>query len=191
MGRIETRKKILEGAFECFSTSDFHDVKMIEIARQAGVGKGTVYEYFESKEELYYQLFNFMLETYLQEMEDVAALKIPVKERIVALYEKQIRFSEEMRDTGKGMRMMEQMWIMKRDRPFKNIGESIMALFKKLIELGVKEGSIRENMPMQEMQMMLVIGLPALCHTPFDEKMDPHGRASRYVEMIFDGIGIA
>ncbi len=179
----------MEGAFECFSTSDFHDVKMIDIARQAGVGKGTVYEYFESKDVLYRQLFDYILETYLQQMREATVLDIPVKERIIALYETQIRLSMEMRARVKGLRLMEKIWSLKRDRPFQDIGESIMELFQQLIDKGIEEGSIKKDVPKQELQRLLAIGLPVLCHGPFEEDMDPHGRAGQYVEMLFDGIG--
>jgi AcrR family transcriptional regulator len=189
MGKIETRRKILEGAFECFSASDFHDVKIIDIARQAGVGKGTVYEYFESKEVLYQQLFEYILDTYLQQMREATVLEIPVKERLIAIYETQIRLSEEMRARVKGLRLMEKIWSLKKDRPFQDIGESIMELFGQLIEKGIEDGSIRKDVPKQELQRLLAIGLPVLCHGPFEEDMDPRGRATQYVEMLFAGIG--
>ena len=35
-----------------FSDSDITKITVSEIAKEAGIGKGTVYEYFESKEEI-------------------------------------------------------------------------------------------------------------------------------------------
>ncbi|MCF6093632.1 TetR/AcrR family transcriptional regulator [Microaerobacter geothermalis] len=46
------RESILYSAFNIFSEKGFHMTKIEEIAQHAGVGKGTVYEYFSSKEEL-------------------------------------------------------------------------------------------------------------------------------------------
>lgn len=43
---------IVEAALELFKEKGFAAVRIADIARQAGVGKGTVYEYFSSKEEL-------------------------------------------------------------------------------------------------------------------------------------------
>lgn len=47
------RDQILGGAREVFLASGFDGASMGEIARQAGVSKGTLYVYFESKEDLF------------------------------------------------------------------------------------------------------------------------------------------
>lgn len=50
----EKRLTILEAAAEVFSKKDFHEVLTDEIAAEAGVGKGTIYRYFRSKNDLYF-----------------------------------------------------------------------------------------------------------------------------------------
>src|SRR6266568_3611424 len=47
------RRQIIEGARRVFLTQGFDAASMGEIARAAGVSKGTLYVYFESKEELF------------------------------------------------------------------------------------------------------------------------------------------
>jgi TetR/AcrR family fatty acid metabolism transcriptional regulator len=49
----ETRLAILRCADEIFSEREFHEVLTDDIARRLGIGKGTIYRYFGSKEELY------------------------------------------------------------------------------------------------------------------------------------------
>lgn len=51
--KIQLRNKIIEGAKAVFSKQDFEDTTMEQIAIEAGVGLGTAYNYFKSKEELY------------------------------------------------------------------------------------------------------------------------------------------
>src|SRR5438132_14158471 len=53
--REETAKcrQIIDGARAVFLAQGFDAASMGEIARQAGVSKGTLYVYFESKEELF------------------------------------------------------------------------------------------------------------------------------------------
>ena len=56
MSRTRTAEKheeILEAAAGVFGSRPFHDVAVDDIAAAAGVGKGTIYRYFASKEELY------------------------------------------------------------------------------------------------------------------------------------------
>ncbi|MDR6953513.1 AcrR family transcriptional regulator [Ancylobacter sp. 3268] len=49
----EKRRQILDGASDVFLASGFDGASMGEIARAAGVSKGTLYTYFASKEELF------------------------------------------------------------------------------------------------------------------------------------------
>jgi AcrR family transcriptional regulator len=48
------RRKIVAAAVKLFSEQLFHKVHLDQVAQAAGVGKGTVYIYFKSKEDLYY-----------------------------------------------------------------------------------------------------------------------------------------
>lgn len=47
------RQAIVEAAEAVFAQADFHEVLTDDIAARAGIGKGTLYRYFRSKEELY------------------------------------------------------------------------------------------------------------------------------------------
>jgi AcrR family transcriptional regulator len=47
------RETITQRAIELFASRDFHTVQMDEIAEAAGVSKGTLYNHFHSKEDLY------------------------------------------------------------------------------------------------------------------------------------------
>jgi len=49
----EKRRQIIAGAREAFLARGFDAASMGEIAREAGVSKGTLYAYFESKEALF------------------------------------------------------------------------------------------------------------------------------------------
>lgn len=49
----ETRAAIVRCAAGVFSKREFHEVLTDEIAEEIGIGKGTLYRYFRSKEDLY------------------------------------------------------------------------------------------------------------------------------------------
>jgi AcrR family transcriptional regulator len=49
----ETRLAIIRCASDIFSEREFHEVLTDDIAQRLGIGKGTIYRYFGSKEELY------------------------------------------------------------------------------------------------------------------------------------------
>ncbi len=46
------KQDILEASIRVFARLGIANTKMIDIAREAGIGKGTIYEYFRSKQEI-------------------------------------------------------------------------------------------------------------------------------------------
>jgi len=51
------KQEILQAAIKVFSRLGIPNTNMIDIAREAGIGKGTIYEYFRSKEEIINETF--------------------------------------------------------------------------------------------------------------------------------------
>ena len=54
--KVITREAIIQAAIEVFSKKDFKTASISEIARKAGVADGTIYQYFKSKEELFFSI---------------------------------------------------------------------------------------------------------------------------------------
>jgi AcrR family transcriptional regulator len=54
----ERATRLLDVAARLFGTQRFHEVRMDDVASEAGVGKGTIYRYFEDKDELYLALLD-------------------------------------------------------------------------------------------------------------------------------------
>lgn len=55
-GKVERRRRILDAARRVFARRGFAATRMSDVATQAKVGKGTLYEYFRGKEELFANL---------------------------------------------------------------------------------------------------------------------------------------
>jgi uroporphyrinogen III methyltransferase/synthase len=56
------RTKIIEAASILFSRKSYHEVMMEEVAKLASIAKGTVYNYYSSKEELYFSIMKGRME---------------------------------------------------------------------------------------------------------------------------------
>lgn len=54
--KLERREAILIAALELLAKDDYHDISIARIAHKAGVAKGTIFLYFQTKEELFLQL---------------------------------------------------------------------------------------------------------------------------------------
>jgi TetR/AcrR family fatty acid metabolism transcriptional regulator len=50
------RESIIQAAIEVFSKKDFKNANISEIAQKAGIADGTIYQYFKSKEDLFFSI---------------------------------------------------------------------------------------------------------------------------------------
>jgi AcrR family transcriptional regulator len=67
------RQRILDAATAVFAERDFHRVLVSEVAARAGVGKGTVYLYFPTKDDLHRAALEGSLQRLADEIEERAA----------------------------------------------------------------------------------------------------------------------
>lgn len=67
--RKESKQHILDAALLLFAQNGFHHTSISEIAKEASISKGLLYNYFESKDDLLKQI----VETALQTGDDFAA----------------------------------------------------------------------------------------------------------------------
>jgi AcrR family transcriptional regulator len=51
-----TRQLVLDAGLDCFAVAGFHETVMEDIAAKAGVSRGTLYQYFASKEAIFLEL---------------------------------------------------------------------------------------------------------------------------------------
>ncbi len=91
------RSDIVKAAIDVFSRKGYHNTRMEEIALVAGAGKGTIYEYFDGKLELFQEI----LSTGWQAFEENTALEkiesLPIEELLQGLIYSHLRFFEEHR----------------------------------------------------------------------------------------------
>lgn len=64
------RERILEAAAELFSQKNYHEVMMEDVARLTEIAKGTVYNYFTSKEELYFSIMKIRMEKLINSLNE-------------------------------------------------------------------------------------------------------------------------
>lgn len=64
------RRKIIESASTLFSKKSYHEVMMEDVAKLSSIAKGTVYNYFNSKEELYFSIMNMRMEKLIDSLKE-------------------------------------------------------------------------------------------------------------------------
>jgi AcrR family transcriptional regulator len=91
--KIERRDAILAAAIEEFSASGFAATRLDDVAKRAGIAKGTIYLYFRDKESLFLELVRTMLGPSVGAIEKAPMVDLPVRvavENIVDLFVREI-----------------------------------------------------------------------------------------------------
>lgn len=78
----ERREQILNAASLVFARRGFHLSRMDDIASEAGVSKGTLYWYFEGKDDLIQSLLDRMLAQELAQAETFLEMDLPAREKL-------------------------------------------------------------------------------------------------------------
>jgi len=68
--RADTLSRIEKAVLSLFSTRDFHEVTLLDVAKEAHVSLQTIYKYFGSKEVLVYAMLDVMLGRLAERMID-------------------------------------------------------------------------------------------------------------------------
>ncbi len=78
--REERTQQIMEAALEVFALNGFHKASISEIAKEAGISKGLLYNYFHNKEELLTNVMTegikYLLRAYSLESNDSGASQL-------------------------------------------------------------------------------------------------------------------
>jgi len=75
-------RAILDVALRLFSQHGYRGTSMEDIAHHAGLGKGTLYLYFESKEALFRDLCEYVCDYVMAHVREAALLDAPYAQRI-------------------------------------------------------------------------------------------------------------
>lgn len=101
----DRRGQLLSAAVRVFGRKGFHRAKIEEIAVEAGLGKGTVYEYFSSKQELFTEMLRESGRLYLEKLRGAigpaGAAGLPIKEALRAIIQAHLEFIEENRELAR------------------------------------------------------------------------------------------
>ncbi len=81
--REEKRIEIIQAAVNVFSEYGFDRAKMDYIAKEAGIGKGTIYEYFESKEDLFDKMIQYSIESFRIGLKKIMDQKKSIEEKLI------------------------------------------------------------------------------------------------------------
>ena len=87
------REAILSAALDEFSQQGFEAARLDDVAKRAGVAKGTIYLYFSDKEALFQELIRTMLTPVVGSIEAMGAVDLPMRvlaERLIDVFVREV-----------------------------------------------------------------------------------------------------
>jgi AcrR family transcriptional regulator len=97
----ETRQAILKAAVELFAEKGFEGTSIEDLARAAGVGKGTVYGYFQDKNEIFLAFCDEEIDYAFAVLAEKNDPDAPLLEQLMTLFMTQFRFVTQNREFGR------------------------------------------------------------------------------------------
>lgn len=97
----QTRKAIIDAAIRLFAEKGFEHTSMDELARAAGVGKGTIYGYFKTKEQIFLAYCEAEIDYAFAALDRKLDEKAPLVDQLVAQMMGQLTFVTANREFGR------------------------------------------------------------------------------------------
>lgn len=143
----DKRERIREAAIRVFSEKGFSEARADEIAEQAGVAVGTIYNYFENKEAILVEIFQGEFTKLREFYERLRRSGLPVVEKIRRILEE---YFSELDKRKELMRVLQR----ERFKLLEQLGaepaqlyREIIAYVEELIREGITNGWLRECNP--------------------------------------------
>jgi AcrR family transcriptional regulator len=191
----EKRALIIEAAAKVFARRGFASTLMAEIAIEAGIGKGTLYEYFDSKENLFFAVFEWFVQaTEAEAKVSISALGGSASERLDALSESLMSSWAQMEDMYS---LVMEFWSASassqmRERfkqAFKNGYSDFRQIVSTLIRDGIERGEFQPQVDIESVAAALVGTWDALLlQAWFDDDFNPLTAARGFMTVVINGL---
>ena len=138
------RQELLDAALELFGSTGYHATTIDQIAAAADTGKGTVYWYWKSKEEIFAELVRLKFEAYTDALNRAVAMPVSAPEKLLLLLTEVSRLMEKYRQFCKLIFMV---LADRRDRFGEDIHQSVNRYYEQfhgiirdIVQQGQSEG---------------------------------------------------
>ncbi len=97
----QTRRAIMQAAIRLFAERGYERTSITDLARAAGIGKGTIYGYFRAKDEIFLAFCEDEIDYAFGILAEQTDADAPILEQLSTLFLSQFRFVTENREFGR------------------------------------------------------------------------------------------
>lgn len=156
------KEEIILAALKVFAQKGFYKTKIADIAAEAGIGKGTIYEYFRTKEEILGKGFEFLFKEMDTQATEFVYANIPPSRKLETLIKSVI---EEFLKFGEGLvKVLMDFWAegIRSNHPdilgsidLKTFYDKFRNIIASIIQEGIDKGEFIKCNPIWEASLLI------------------------------------
>lgn len=184
------REAILAAALDEFSSRGFASARLDDVARRAGVAKGTIYLHFRDKETLFQELVRAELSPVVAMLEAAPMTDLPMRaiaERLVELFVREI-FQTRRKDVIRLILTEGPRFPAIAEFYYREVVEHVMLVIRRLAQQAVERGELPNDSLVRFPQLLGAPGIVAIIWSGlFDRwvKLDAEAFMRAYLDLVF------
>jgi AcrR family transcriptional regulator len=160
------RNQILDAAMACLHSTGFARTTMSDVAGRAGIGRGTVYWHFASKDELFLAVVQREVDQMMAMLEPMAAMPMPSDQKLELMVAETFRMYGEAPHLFKAFMSILTGAGEELEQKLEGVLAGVYRLYNKaiadLLEAGKVEGTVRPELDSPVIGASIVVLLDAL-----------------------------
>jgi len=190
----DKRLRLVEAACGVFAEKGYASTLVAEIAERAGVGKGTVYEYFSSKEELLFAVFETINADISSRMNDALAAGGSTEEQLHNVLRLGAEVISEQVDLQP---VILDFWAASRgkdcEETYRRAVVASYTFFRNLvadfIREGQNQGEFNDSIDAEALATLVVATVDGLgIQLFFDRSIDPHTITEAFGRLLYESL---
>jgi len=188
--RSERRTAILSAALEEFAARGFEATRLDDVARRAGVAKGTIYLYFRDKQSLFQELVRTMLSPLVGAIEAAPLRELPLRavvEMIVDVFVNEI-YGTHRKDVIRLIVTEGPRFPKLAEFYYREVISRVLPVIRARLMLGVERGELAHDALARFPQLLVAPALLAILWSSLFERLAPldvRELMRAHVELLF------
>ncbi|MGV3634149.1 MAG: TetR/AcrR family transcriptional regulator [Pseudorhodoplanes sp.] len=188
------REAILNAALEEFSSQGFAAARLDDVARRAGVAKGTIYLYFADKETLFQELVRSMLTPLIGQFEALATTDLPfatLAERLVDVAAREV-IGSRRKDIIRLILSEGTRFPAIADFYYREVLSRVLAALQQILQRALDRGELRHRGLVAFPQLLAAPVLVAIAWSSLFQKhapLDVRAMLNAHLDILFDRDG--
>ena len=187
----QKQQDILNSARSLFKDKGFHNTKMEDIATAAGVGKGTLYEYFKNKQDIFDEACIEYVDLIIDSVKYVSNMDNTFKEKLLILFNGKLKMESEIANMSIDNILSSKNIIS--EKTVKTIIGKISemySLISNIIDQGKEEGVVIKNIQSEILACVIVGTMSEYLRLKSHNKEYEIKENDVIFDLLYNGLGI-